>query len=229
MTDTGARMMPRQQAPAANGHGPPSGLGSPLSTRQRPKGYAALAVALIVGLGALGYWFYTQAGAKVPVVVAVHDIAVGHTIDRSDLSTVQVSGGVTAVAGNHLSSLVGQTAAVEILPNTLVQRSMVTRGSALTSGQGLVGVATAPGQIPSSGLVPGDRVEVLQLPDKGSAASSSSAASAVLVPAATVYDVRANPSSAGGTLLTLVVPTSAAFGVSQASNAGSIALVKVGG
>ena len=46
---------------------------------------------------------------------------------------------------------------------------------------------------------------------------------------ATVYDVRANASSAGGTLLTLVVPQDSAYGVAQASNAGLIALVKVGG
>lgn len=230
MSDAGPRMMPRQQAaPVVNGHRP-TGVAGSLSTRQRPKGYVALAVALIVGLGAVGYWFYTQAGAKVPVVVAVRDIPAGHTIARSDLSTVEVAGGVTAVAGNHLSSLVGQAAAVEILPDTLVQRSMVTGTSPLTAGEGLVGVAAAPGQIPSSGLVPGDTVQVLQLPDRGSSATSSSgASSAVLVPSAAVYDVRANPSAAGGTLLTLVIPSSAALGVSQASNAGLIALVQVGG
>jgi hypothetical protein len=73
-------------------------------------------------------------------------------------------------------------------------------------------------------------VEVLQLPQKGvSAPAAGSSASPVLVQAATVYDVRPNPSSAGGTLLTLVVPTADAFGISQASNAGLIALVKVGG
>lgn len=227
MTDTGPRTMPRQ-VPPANGRRAEMRLGSPLSTRQRPRGYAALAVALIVGLGALGYWFYSQAGAKVPVVLAVHDIPAGHVIARLDLSTVDVAGGVTALAGDQLSSLVGQTAAVEILPNTLVQRAMVTTGSPLSAGQGLVGVATTPGQIPSSGLTPGDRVEVLALPDTNGSPSRSSA-SPVLVPTATVYDVRTNPSTAGGVLLTLIVPTSAAFAVESASNAGLIALVKVGG
>jgi SAF domain len=192
-----------------------------------------LAVALIIGCGALGYYFYTTAGAKVPVVMATRDIPVGHTITRDDLTTVAVAGGVTAVAAANLSTLLGQQAAVEILPNTLVQRAMVTKDSGLAAGQGLVGLAAAPGQIPSSGLVPGDKVEVLQLPTKNAGPSSPSsgtpaAAAAVLVPAATVYDVRANPSTSGGTLLTLVVPTAAAYGVAQASNNGLIALVKVG-
>jgi hypothetical protein len=165
--------------------------------------------------------------------VAVLDIPVGHTITRADLSTVEVSGGVTAVAGGNLSSLIGQQAAVEILPNTLVQRAMVTSGSTVQTGQTLVGVAADPGQIPSSGLNPGDKVEVFQLPQKGTStaptSSGSAANSAMLVPSATVYDVRPNTSTSGGTLLTLIVPAADSYGVAQASNSGLIALVKIGG
>ncbi len=231
-------MMPQQATPPMNGHRPGGLQAAALSTRTRPKGYAALAVALIVGLGALGYYFYTTAGAKVAVVVAVQDIPVGHTISRADLSTTEVSGGITAVAGANLSSLIGQHAAVEILPNTLVQRSMVTSGSTVGPGQSLVGVAADPGQIPSSGLEPGDKVQVLQLPQKGTtsgapnnsgSSTGSAAANAVLVPSATVYDVRLNTSSAGGTLLTLIVPSADSYGVAQASNNSLIALVKIGG
>jgi hypothetical protein len=190
----------------------------------------ALAVALIVGFGALGFWFYTSAGSKTPVVMATQDIPVGRVIQRDDLTTVEVAGGVTAVAGANLGTLVGQVAAVEILPNTLVQRAMVTSGSPIPAGQGLVGVAAAPGQIPSSGLVPGDRVEVLQLPQKDAPVSAnSSTVSSVLVGSSTVFDVRPNTTSTGGTLLTLVVPKDAAYGVAQASNDGQIALVKLGG
>jgi hypothetical protein len=188
-----------------------------------------LAVALLIGFGALGGWFYSSAGAKVPVVMATDDIPVGHVIGRSDLTTVAVAGGVTAVGANHLASLVGRRAAVEILPNTLVQRAMVTAGSPIPTGQVLVGVAAAPGQLPSSGLVPGDRVEILQLPQKGAPNPSTSSANAVLVASAAVFDVRVNESSSGGTLLSVIVPASAAYGVAQASNAGLIALVQLGG
>ncbi|MGI8447409.1 MAG: SAF domain-containing protein [Streptosporangiaceae bacterium] len=226
--------MPQQAPATVNGHRPPGG--SPpgaLSTRTRPKGYAALAVALIVGLGALGYYFYTTAGAKVSVVVASSDISVGQTITRADLSTAEVSGGITAVGANNLSSLEGEAAAVGIRQGTPIQRSMVTSGSTLKAGQSLVGVSADPGQIPSSGLVPGDKVEVLQLPSKGTTGAPSTsgpaAASAVIVASATVYDVRANTTSAGGTLLTLIVPAADSFGVAQASNNSLIALVKIGG
>lgn len=237
MTGPGQRLMPQQAPPTMNGAGPGSSALSGLSTRTRPKGYAALAVALIIGLGALGYYFYTAAGAKTSVVVAAKDIPVGHTISRQDLTTTEVAGGVTAVAGGNLSSLLGQHASVKILKDTLVQRAMVTGGSTVKAGQSLVGVAAVPGQIPSSGLALGDKVQVLQLPDKGANSSGSSttppsgsaAAGATLVQSATVFDVRANTTSAGGTLLTLLVPSADAFGVAQASNNGAIALVKVGG
>lgn len=221
------------QAPAANGQHPTptagGGLGTPLSTRHHPPGYAALAVVLMVGLGALGYYFDTIAGAKTPVVAAATDIPAGHTITRSDLTTVEVSGGVVAVAGGHLPSLLGQVAAVEILPHTLVQRAMVSSASPLASSQALVGVAVAPGQIPSMGLSPGQRVEVLALPAKGVVASVSPSPSPVLAPAALVFDVRPNPSVAGGSLLTLRVPRSAALGIESASSSGQIALVTVSG
>ena len=80
-----------------NGHRPPKAQhGTALPTRTRPKGYAALAVALIIGFGALGFWFYTSAGSKTPLVMTTQDIPVGHVIQRDDLTTVEVAGGVTA-------------------------------------------------------------------------------------------------------------------------------------
>lgn len=228
MTSPGPRTMPMQPQ-SANGHrSAGSALTTPLSTRHRPPGYAALAVLLIVGLGALGYYFYTSAGSKVPVVMAAHTIPAGHTIERSDLTTVDVAGAVTAVSGANLSSLVGQVASVEIPSATLIQRAMVTTTQPLSPAQALVGVVTAPGQMPSLGLRPGDTVQVLVLPQKGTPADPSSQ-SAVLTDAAVVYDVRPNPSQAGGSLLTLLVPKGSAYAIGAASNSGLISLVKVSG
>jgi hypothetical protein len=191
----------------------------PLKPR-RPSGVMALLVAFVIAGAAIGYYLWVSAGSKTAVVFASRDIAIGHTITRDDLSIVNVSGGVVAVAGGNLSSLLGQHAAVKILADTPVQRAMVTTGSTLSAGEVLVGVAAAPG----------DKVQVLQLTQKGSIQPSTGTASTqtVLVPSAVVYDVRPNPTSAGGTLLTVVVPSGGAFGVAQASNSGLIALVRVG-
>jgi hypothetical protein len=199
---------------------------SPLPTSNRPRGYIALAVMLIVGFGALGFWFYDQAGAKVSVLVASREIPAGHVITAEDLSTAHVAGGITAVASGHLSEVVGHAASVEILPRTPVQLAMVSAVSPLPPGAALVGVALAPGQSPSSGLAPGDQVQVLQLPAK--TASLRSVASPVLA-TAMVFDVRSNPAVEGGTLLTLEAPKSAAYPITAASDAGLIALVQVSG
>lgn len=221
----------RANAPASmTGHGalPLARVGAPLPIRQKRPGYAALAVVLIAGLAALGAYFYSQAGKKVPVVVVTAHVPVGHKIERSDLSTVQVAGNVTAIGGANVNSVVGQTAVVELLPNTLLQRAMVTSAPALTSSAAQVGVSVSPGQIPADGLNPGDTVQVLQLPVKNSASSAAVSAPSVLAEGATVYSSTSDPSRSGGTLLTLVVPKSAAGAVAAASNAGLIALIRVG-
>jgi hypothetical protein len=213
-------------APSSNGHRGHTTLSTPLSTSNRPRGYVALAIVLIVGFAALGYWFYAQAGGKVSVLVASHDIPAGHVITAGDITSEQVAGGITAVAANHLSEVVGHPAAVEILPRTPVQLAMISAGSPLPPGDVLVGVATAPGQIPSSGLAPGDVVTVFQLPAKTS--SASSVASPVLA-TATVFDVRANPAVEGGMLLTLEAPKAAAYPITAASDAGLVALAQQSG
>ena len=221
-TDAKASMNGRGAPPAAR-------VGAPLPIRQKRPGYAALAVVLIVGLAAVGSYFYSQAGKKVPVVVVTTDVPVGHKIQRSDLSTVQVAGGVTAIGGSNLNSVVGQTAVVELLPNTLLQRSMVTSAPPVNSSDAQVGVAVTPGQIPANGLSPGETVEILQLPLKDAAGGGAKPLSAtVLDGSATVYSSTADPSQSGGTLLTLVVPKSVAAAVAVASNAGLIALIRVG-
>jgi Flp pilus assembly protein CpaB len=203
--------------------------GTPLPVRQKRPGYAAIAIVLIVGLGALGAYFYSKAGEKTPVVVVTKDVPAGHRITRDDLSTVNVAGGVTAIAGSHLDSVVGQVAAVELLPNTLLQRAMVTSASPLPAGSSMVGVELKPGQLPAAGVTDGAHVQVLQLPNKNTTSASSSPQNAtVLATSATVYDSASDPSQTGGTLVTLIVPSDEAAPIAAASSAGLVALVQVG-
>ena len=208
--------------------GAPAGMvraGAPLPTRQRRPGYAVVAVLLVVGFAAVGAYLYGHAGAKTPVVVVVGDVPAGHPIARSDVSTVAVAGAVTAIAGDHIDSVVGQTAVVHLLPDMLLQRSMIASGSGLSASVAQVGVVVKSGQIPAGGLAPGDVVEVVALP---AANATSTSPPTVLVAGAQVYDSRADPAQAGGTLLTLVVPRSQAVAVAAASGAGQIALIRVG-
>ncbi len=202
-------------------------VGASLPTRQSRPGYVSLAIALIVGLAAVGAYLYVQAGHKIPVVVVVRDVPAGHVIERSDLSTVAVAGGVTAIAAKHLDGVIGRPAAVHLLPNMLLQRSMVAdAASTMSAANAQVGVAVKGGQIPADGLAPGDVVAVVALPSRDS--TDDSASGQVLVNQAQVFSSRDDPAQAGGTLLTLVVPRAQATGVAAASGAGRIALIRVG-
>ncbi len=226
MKNAGSTAVRDRDAASANGHAVNvASLRLPLATRQRKPGYIALAVVLIIGLAVAFGWFYQSSGAKAPVVVVIAPVAAGHPVLRQDLSTIDVSGGVVAVAGDHMDSVLGQIATVDLLPNTLLQRSMVTSADTLPSGDAQVGVALKGGQVPAEGLSPGDSVEIVALPDKGAAGAGQSAA--VLVSSAKVFAAVTDPAQVGGLLVTVTVPAASAVPVAQASGTGLVALVKV--
>ena len=197
-----------------------------MPTRQRRGGWTALGAVMVVGLGLCFGYLYSTAGSKEPVVVLTAPVAVGEVIDRSDLSTVDVAGDITAIAGANLESVIGQRAAVALLPGTLLQRSMVTDADPIPAGMAQVGVAVKGGQLPADGLAPGDRVQVLRLPGQV-AARGDPGKPVVLVKVATVFAAHPDEVQPGTTLLTLLVPADVAPAVAAASAAGAAAVVKV--
>lgn len=226
-TSPGQRLMP----PTASLPGPTRGeLPRKVSAPGRRPAGAALAVVVLILLGStIAYYLWSTAGAKVPVVVAADDIPLGHVITRQDLTTTDLAGSLTAVGANHLESLVGQTASVGIVAGTPLQRAMVQQGSPVPAGQTVVGVAVSGSEVPSLGLQPGDKVEVLGLPAKDAPSTTAATGPTVLSPLATVLDMRADPSTQGGFLLSLQAPSGAAAAIAAASNAGLVALLHPGG
>ena len=201
---------------------PPASLGRPLPTRQHKPGYVALVVVLIVGLGAVGGWLYTQAGAKASVVAVAADVPAGHLITRADLTIVEVAGQVTAIAAGNIGTVVGQPAAVHLLPGMLLQRSMVAAGVQIPAGMVRVGVAVKPGQLPADGLTPGDVVTVLGLPR----AVTDETTTAVLASGVQVFSAVPDPAIQGGFLVTLTVTSQVAPAIAAAGNAGLVAMVQ---
>lgn len=217
----------QQQVPR-NGStsGTPPVVRTPLPKRQRRTGWTALGAVLVIGLGAAFGYLYSTAGTKEPVVVMSASVAVGEVIERSDLSTVDVAGDLTAIAGANLESVVGQRAAVALLPGTLLQRSMVTDADPIPRGMAQVGLAVKGGQLPADGLAPGDRVQVLRLPGQVAGGADPGAPS-VLVNNATVFAAVQDEVQPGTTLLTLVVPADVAPIIAAAGAASGAAVVKV--
>lgn len=207
---------------------------APLPTRQRRPGLAALGLIVVIGMGTIFGWLYTTAGEKTPVVVLAREVPAGQVIERADLSTVDVAGAVTAIAGSNLASAVGQRAAVGLLPGTLLQRSMLAEGEAIPAGQVKVGVAVKAAQMPADGVNAGDKVAVVRLQggaqgggQPSGASTAAVAAPTVLAETATVYSVRTDPTQSGGTLLTLLVSPEQALTIAEASSAGTAALITV--
>ena len=198
-----------------------------LPTRERRPGWTALAFLLILGLGALGGWLYQQAGAKSSVVSVAVQVPAGHVISRADVSSVSVAGEVPAIAAGELDQVVGQRAAVTLLPGMLLQRSMLSSAGALAAGQAQMGVAVASGQFPAHGLQAGDLVEVLRIPPANATPSDSADVAQVLLASAPVWSIHADPAHAGGALLTLTVPDVSVPGVAAANGLGQVAVVKV--
>jgi len=223
----GAATIPSRPPVGSSRAGGAGLLGTALPTRERHNGRIALAVVLIVGLAGGGAYLYSSAGSKTPVVEVVRQVQVGQALQRADLTTIDVSGPVTAFGGGRLEELVGQRAAVTLVPHTLLQKAMVAQGQTLQTGQAQVGAAVTSGQIPADGLEPGDVVRVLRLPNKDAAGTAGPAS--VLAARATVFSSVPDPTTNGATLLTLVVPDANSNQIAAASGAGLVALVKVPG
>lgn len=215
----------RDFAPPVLGAAARAQMRTPLPTRQRRPAYVLIGLLLVVGLAVTFGWLYSTAGSKVPVVVVKSQVAVGEVIDRTDLSTTDVAGDLTAIAGANLESVIGQRATVGLMPGTILQRSMLTDADPIPAGMVQVGVAVTGGRLPAGGVVPGDRVQVLALPAAG--ATGADTEPKVVAPDAQVFAAIEDPTKAGGTLLTVLVPAKQAGAVAAASGGDTAAVVKV--
>jgi hypothetical protein len=225
----------------------------PIGHRRRPV-LAVGSIALIVACVAVFVSVYMKAGSQVSVLALVRSVPQGQILEGTDLTIVRVSAstGIMTVPAAEASSVVGRRAAELLQPQTLLSMNELVSSFAPPTGQSIVGVALKEGQLPASGLAPGETVEVIltglpgaqdssassgstveQTPVPGVAADASGSptglAGTVLVPAATVLEAMTPPTSsaAGDVDVSLLTPTTLAPFVASASVAGEVALVVV--
>jgi len=201
----------------------------PLPTRQRRPGLIALAVLLIVGFALAGALLVSRVAAKTEVLVAARPVPAGHVITRDDLGTASAAGSLRAIAVSDVATVVGQTAAVALVPGQLLNRDMLTAVPVPAPGEAMIGLSLEPGQLPADGLGPGDRVQVVAIPSGRDPAAAAALASdpRVLAEAAEVYAARPDAANGGNTLVTLVVPADAGPRLAVYGAAGRAGLVKV--
>jgi hypothetical protein len=229
----------------------------PVGSRRRPA-LAVGSIALVVACLAVFVSVYLKAGSQVSVLAVARTVPQGQILTANDLTTVRVSVGsrIETVSAADAASVVGHRAAELLEPDTLLTTDELVTSFAPPAGESVVGVALKDGQLPASGVAPGETVEVILtgLPgeqdstvipestgtDQSATAAAATAASAaaggqtgtagtVLVPAAIVLETAPPTASseAGAIDVSLLTPTSLAPFVASASVAGDVAVVIV--
>lgn len=208
--------------------------------KRRSKGLILLAALLVLILGLAGAAWGLQAGQKSSVLGVSHAIAKGQVIQRDDLTSLSVAGASGTIPVGDVSSVVGKTAAVDIVSGQLITKEMITSAAVPSAGEATVGLALEPTRVPSAGLQPGDVVDVIATPasDGGQVDTKTLDSPVVLADNAEVYSTSA---SGGGAftegqenaavtgslvLVTLVVDDSDAARISAYSTAGRVAVVE---
>jgi len=235
----------QRRAPSADVVRPPHG------DRDRRTLTAVASLVVVAASVAAFASLYSTAGHKSAVIVVQQALAQGQPITAAQLAEADVSvpSGVAVIPVSEAHALLGKRAAVAVAAGSLLTMSDVTAAPTLPAGSSVVGLALKDGQFPTSGLVPGEQVMIVQTatpgsplsaPVSGSAtaqsgttATSGSAAlfgsgTGVLVAQATVFSVAApSANSSGGfaALVSVVVGSAVAPDVATASSAAQVSLV----
>jgi hypothetical protein len=202
----------------------------PQPPRRRRPGLAALAVMLVVGCSAVSASLVFASGDTTAVLTVVRAVPAGQALAAADLGTAEISGsGLTAVAATSRDKVLGLTAAVDLVPGSLLTDGMLTREPVPGPGQAVVGLSLKPGLLPEAELRAGTAVMLVRLPAPTGTPSSADAerVAGVLVPRARVLSETSDPTT-GGRLVSLLVERSIAAEVSRAAAAGTVSLVVIG-
>lgn len=133
--------------------------------RRRPAMVALGAIlAVLGGLGAA--WYVIEAGDRVPVLAVAQPIAEGAVIEATDLTRVQVAPDplLSPMPADQLDTVVGQRAAVALVPGTLLVAEQLTTEAVPGVGEALVGISLTRAQMPAEPLVPGAEVLMVTTP-----------------------------------------------------------------
>lgn len=190
-------------------------------SRARNRSTAVVGVVLLVIAGLTNVALYTNAGKRVRVLAVKRAVSAGAQIAQDDLAAVQVAVDpkLQPIPAGEFQSVVGQTARVGLLPQTLLSRGQLTTNPALPAGSAVVGVLIKPGQAPSVQV--GDRVVVVAAPPSGAAEQN---AATKAFPGAQVFAVDTS-SGSGDILVSLLADYATAGQIAVAAADRPISLI----
>ena len=185
-----------------------------------------IAVFLVVVSALVAVVVFSRAAAREPVLALAQPVERGQVISSGDLMVVYVATDdpITTLSSEAASGLVGLTAVTDLEAGTILTPAHFVSRSLLDAGEGVVGLALAPGEYPTPLLAPGDLVDVV-VTDSGSLEPGVTNAE-VLVASAEVFDI-AELGTQGVRFISLRMPAQETAGVAGAAAAGGVRLVLV--
>jgi hypothetical protein len=181
------------------------------------------ALLMVVSALAAGLLF-AGLGDKHPVIGVARPVAVGQVIQEGDLTQTLAGAadGIRTMPWSSRTSVVGKTAAVGLVPGSLLNPSQLATGTAIDPGDAVVGAVLKPGQFPV-GLRPGDKVLAIVLPPE---AATDTGQGRIEPPVtATVASIATLPDSGGGLSVSLAVSPGDAAALAVAGARGRLSLV----
>ncbi len=220
--------MRTSEKPAADtaGLSGPASRKLPVPPRERKPALAALAVLLILGGALATTLLVLRSGDRISAIRITQQIGAGQQFTADALEEVQIADtGIGFVSWSQRERVLDTFAAVTLLPGTLLTSEMGVKASEeLGPGKAKVGLALKPGQMPV-GLQPGDRVQVVHVPGRGSQAESR-----VLAQSALVFSVGGEKGrTGGGGQITVIVETQVSPVILQHASSGEVAVAELPG
>lgn len=212
-----------------------SGNGTGQFNLQPPPGRRArlpefvVGAALVVGFSLAAVLWHMGTTDKDPALALAAPVARGEMVEASDLRVVYVASDdpIARLGRSDAESIVGRVALADLPAGTILTPGSVAPRLSVGPGEGLVGLALDPGQVPATRLLPGELVNIVAGPAEGAAVPADGRLTAVLASRATVFAVE-ELRTEGRKLVSVKLPEADANRVAAAAERGPVRLVLVG-
>ena len=213
-------------ASTASSTTPPVGVAAepiPVRKRRRPVRTVAILIALIIVGVLLNVWLFMGSRGSSSVLAVAQPVLRGEVIEAADLSTVQApkGDGLQTINASRSDLVVGQRAAVDLVPGATLTMASVTDALVPASGQALVGLDLMTGKLPASDLGVGDIVAIVVTPRDQDDPPTENPSTI----SATVAAVRPSEEGDGRTTVDVSVPSNNAPVLAAQAATGRVSLI----
>jgi hypothetical protein len=218
----------------AEGDGPERVLGQfhvvPPPGRRTRLPELAVGAALMVGFALAAVLWHMSSTQREPALALAQAVRRGEAIEAADLRVVYLASDdpIARLGRGDAGAVVGRIAVADMPAGTLLTRASVAPWAAVGPGEGVVGLALDPGQVPAPELVAGDVVNVIAGPADGAGEEQAEGGEVVLLASrAQVFAVE-DLGTQGRKFVSLKLREANANSVAAAAQAGPVRLVLVG-